>query len=120
MKVSAREWVGLAVLVLAVSSASQWWGGRVRGQIGQQVAALAQPGDIRMLASETCGICASARQWFTDHRIAYTECTIERDAACRSAFEATGSPGTPVLLVRGRSLVGFDPERVRRTLQPAG
>jgi glutaredoxin len=108
---------GLVVLVLAVSAASQWWAGRHERHLGEQVALLAQPGDIRMLASETCSICMAARSWFTMHKVPFSECTIERDAACRADFEASGSPGTPVLVVRGRRLVGFSPDRLHETLQ---
>ncbi len=120
MKATPREWLVLALLVLAVGAATQWWAGHQRRAVGEQLAALARPGDIRMLSSETCGICTLAREWFTEHRIAFSECLIERDAACRSEFEATRSPGTPVLLVRGQALVGFDPQRLRQLLQPAG
>lgn len=112
--------LGLACWVLAFSAASQWWAGRHARQLGAHVAALAQPGDIRMLASETCGICTAARVWFTRQKVAFSECTIERDAACRAALQATGSSGTPVLLVRGRVLLGFDPERLQNALQAPG
>jgi glutaredoxin len=118
MTTSRRSMFGLVLLVLAVSAASQWWAGRHEQRLGAQVASLAQPGDIRMLASETCSICSAARAWFTMHKVPFSECNIERDAACRADFEASGSPGTPVLLVRGRRLVGFSPDRLRDTLQP--
>jgi glutaredoxin len=117
---SRRSLFGLVLLVMGVSAASQWWAGHHDRQLGAQVAALAQPGDIRMLASETCSICAMARTWFTLHGVSYSQCEIERDAGCRRDFEATGSPGTPVLLVRGQPQVGFDPQRLRDALQPRG
>jgi glutaredoxin len=111
-----RPLLGLVVLVLVVSAASQWWAGHRERQTGRQVAALAQPGDIRMLSSESCGICVVARQWFTDNQVAFDECLIERDAACRAAFEAQGAPGTPVLIVRGRAQLGFNPQRLHQRL----
>ena len=109
--------LGLLALVVGVGAAQQWWVGHHSAAIGEQVAALAAPGDIRMMASDTCGICAVARGWFATHGISYSECSIERDAACRAAFEATLSPGTPVIVVRGRPHVGFSPESVRDALQ---
>ncbi|HSM22319.1 MAG TPA: glutaredoxin domain-containing protein [Rubrivivax sp.] len=120
MKTSKRSLIGLVALVLAVSAASQWWSGRHEQRLGEQVAALAQPGDIRMLSSETCAFCTVARGWFTEHRVPFSECMIERDAQCRADFDATRSPGTPVILVRGVPQVGFSPERVRVALQPRG
>jgi hypothetical protein len=116
MPVSRRWLVAVVLLVLALGAASTWWAIRREGELGAQVAALAAPGDIRMLASDSCAICAVARTWFRAHQVAYSECSIERDAACRQAFEASRSPGTPVLLVRGQVQLGFNPQRVRAAL----
>ena len=117
MTASKRSLVGLAALVLAVSVASQWWAGRHEQRLGEQVAALAQPGDIRMLSSETCAICTLARGWFTEHRVPFSECTIEHDAQCKAEFEAMRAPGTPVLIVRGVPQLGFNPDRVHAALK---
>jgi len=119
MKTSRRSWLGLVLLILGISAASQWWGNRHEAAMGQRVAALAAPGDVHMLSSDTCGICVVARQWFTAHGVAYTECSIERDADCRSRFEALHAPGTPVILVRGQPELGFSPARLERRLQSA-
>jgi glutaredoxin len=110
----------LLILVLAVGAASQWWSGYRAAGAGTAVAALAQPGDIHMLSSETCSVCASARAWFDQHKVAYTECQIERDTACRQSFDATGSPGTPVMLVRGQIQIGFDPTLIEEALKRGG
>ena len=112
----AQSLLGLALLVLVTASAQAWWSARLRAQVGGQVAALARPGDIHMLSSDNCGVCVQARRWFVAHQVPYTECSIERDAPCRAAFEARGAPGTPVLLVRERALLGFSPESLRSAL----
>ncbi len=117
MRPTARSLLGLAALVVTIGVAGQWWAARDRAQLGTQAAALAQPGDIRMLASETCSICAAARVWFTENRIPFSECVIERDATCRADFQASGAPGTPVLQVRGRNFVGFSPGTVLQALK---
>ena len=114
-----RSWLGLVALVAGVGAASQWWSHRNDGALGVEVAALARPGDIRMLASETCSICAAARVWFTENRIPFSECLIERDPACKAAFDAAQAPGTPLLVVRGKNLLGFNPGLVREALRPA-
>jgi hypothetical protein len=54
----------------------------------------------------------------TENRVPFTECSIERDAACAAEFAATASPGTPVMLVRGQPQVGFSAERLLGSLQP--
>ncbi len=123
MRTSLRSWLVPALLLLLVlggSLASQWWGGRQERGIGVEVAALAQPGDIRMLSSETCAICTVARAWFTEHRVPFSECLIERDAQCKADFDASRAPGTPLIIVRGLPQLGFNPDRVRLALQPRG
>lgn len=117
MQPSRRSLIGLAVLVLAVSGASQWWTGRHADRLGAQVAALARPGDIRMLSSTTCGFCTVARLWFTEQKVPFSECFIESDAACAAEFAAHRAPGTPLLLVRGQPQLGFSAERIKGRLQ---
>ena len=118
MTASRRSLLGLAMLVVSVVVLSSWWAGRSERALGTRVAGLAAPGDIRMLSSETCAICAVARRWFIEHRVAYSECLIESDAACRAAFDALGARGTPVLVVRGQPQLGFSPQRLHSALQP--
>ena len=112
----ARSLLGLALLVLGALSAQAWWTARLREEVGAEAAALARPGDIRMLSSDSCAVCEQARRWFVANRVPYSECSIERDASCRAAFEARMAPGTPVLLVRDRALLGFSPEALRSAL----
>jgi len=113
---SRRSIIVLVALVLVVSGGSSWWAARQKQDIGEEVAAKARPGDIRMLSSTTCASCIVARLWFQEHRVPFSECYIDRDEGCASEFAATRSPGTPVLLVRGVPQVGFSPERLRDSL----
>lgn len=117
MAVSRASLAGLVALVLTVSVASQWWGARQQADLGQQVAALARPGDIRMLSSDVCAICITARQWLTQHAVPFQECSIERDAGCAAEFQALRAAGTPVILVRGQAELGFSPQRLLQRLQ---
>jgi glutaredoxin len=122
MKASPRTLWTVLLIVLAAGAASQWWGRRHEQALGRDVAAQVQPGDIRMISSQTCAICALARQWFAEHRIAFDECLVERDERCRRDYEALGMPGTPVIVVRGQPQVGFSPQRLQAALarQPRG
>lgn len=119
MPTSRRSLLGLVALVLAVSAASQWWAGRHAAELGTQLAALAKPGDIHMVSSTTCAYCKAARQYMQQHDVAFSECFIENDAACAAQFAAARAPGTPLLLVRGQPMVGFDARRIRDTLASA-
>lgn len=116
-RVSAASLLGLAVLVGVVSVASGGWVRYQKASVGEEVAALAQPGDIQMLSSATCAPCLLARQWLNQHRVPFQECVIENDANCRQAFDALMAPGTPVVQVRGQTQLGFSPQRVRDALR---
>jgi glutaredoxin len=97
------------VLLLAIKSHSD-------EQAGAVLVGLAKPGDIVMLSSETCRYCKSANRFMTERRIPFSECFIERDAACAERYRAHKSPGTPVLLVRGQPQLGFDAAAVAQAL----
>ncbi len=116
-RTTRRSLLGLAVLVLVVGGLSSWWAGRHQASLAQAIATQAAPGDIRMLSSETCAICAVARRWFEQNRVAHSECFIERDRACREEFMARQASGTPLIVVRGTPLLGFDPVAVRAVLE---
>jgi len=120
VQASRRSLLGLVALVMAVSAVSQWWAGRHDAALGPQLAALARPGDIHMVSSTTCAYCTVARQFLQRHGVAFSECFIERDAACAAQFAAARAPGTPLLLVRGRPMVGFDAQRIQATLARGG
>ena len=73
-----------------------------------------------MIASIGCVYCRAARAWFTDNRLPFSECLIEHDADCASLYQTLRAPGTPILLVRGRPIVGFDPQAIADALaQPS-
>jgi glutaredoxin len=120
MKASGRSIAALLLLVLGASAAQQWWTGAAERRRGERLAALAQPGDIRMLSSETCVFCEVARRTMKTHGVRFDECFIERDDECRTLYEATLARGTPTLIVRGQAQVGFRIERVIEALEAKG
>lgn len=111
-----RSALSLIAIVLVVGGGMQAWHAWSGDRVGEQVAALAAPGDIQMISSDTCTFCVKARAWFGEHGVAFSECSIERDADCAARFQAYMSPGTPLLLVRGKPQVGFNPQRVAKAL----
>ena len=116
MSTSKRSLLGLISVVVIGAAAMQgfaWWS---RERLGAQVAANAKPGDIHMIASVTCIYCAAARTWFDENRVPFTECEIERDAACAAKYNALMAPGTPVMLVLGKRLHGFSPQAIADVL----
>ena len=116
MSPRVRALLIVTALVLGIGWAEQALRGWNNDRLGVQVAAVARPGDIRMLSTQTCVYCRQARGWFSAHRVPFDECFIEQDAACAQEFSARLAPGTPLLLVRGKTLIGFEPGAVLAAL----
>lgn len=116
MKPSRRSLTALVILVMGLGAATQWWAGRQEAALGRAMAENARPGDIRMIASDTCVYCAAARRWFQAYSVPYTECSIERDEQCANEYRAAMAPGTPVIVVRGKRVLGFDPRKLAEAL----
>lgn len=102
----------LLVVIAVAWGASSLWRGHLAAADGEVLAGLAKPGDIRMLSSETCGWCTAARRWMRSEGVVFSECFIERDAQCAADYQSRGARGTPTLVVRGQTVVGFDRARV--------
>jgi glutaredoxin len=114
----AGWWSLLLVLGLSWGIPAGW---RHHQQAGwaQALVEHSRPGDIRLLSSAVCLYCDRARSWLQAHQIPFDECFIETDAICRDRYEATGARGTPTVLVRDQAQLGFDAQRVARTLGAA-
>jgi glutaredoxin len=120
LKAEHRSLLVMLGMAAAVTLAAQWWNDHREAEAGARMAALARPGDIVMLSSETCVYCLAARRWLKRHEVAFEECFIERDALCEQRYRATAAQGTPTLLVKGRMQLGFDAPRVLAALQAGG
>lgn len=106
------------IVVVAVAAAASWaWRSHVKAADGELLAQRVKPGDIRMISSETCGWCTAARRWMQAEGIPFQECFIERDAQCRADYQALGGMGTPTLVVRGQTVLGFDRARIIEIVQ---
>jgi glutaredoxin len=77
---------------------------------------------VTVYGTSWCGACRAARQYFSQHKIPFADKDIEADpAAARELAEKASKMGiptdrVPVLDVRGRLLLGFDPSRVEALL----
>jgi glutaredoxin len=111
-RLERRDVLSLAGLALGAWALSRWWGDSHAAELGGRIASAAAPGDIQMLSSRTCASCVIARQWFKEHGIAFSECTIEDDAACAQRYTKALAAGTPTFIVRGQIQIGFAPERI--------
>lgn len=116
MRQQLRQLLPLAVIVAVVMGGMQAMQAWRSGDQAEALRAAAKPGDILMISSTTCSYCTRARSWMTEQRVPFTECFIERDRACAATFQRLGGQGTPTLLVRGQTVVGFDRARMLAAL----
>lgn len=65
--------------------------------------------DVIMYATKDCGYCAKARAYFDARGIAFEERDIDASAEARREWKEMGGVGTPLILINGRHLQGFDP-----------
>ena len=109
----ALRWgVAIGLIGFAAAAYALWQSTGRPYDLGRAAAAHAQEGDIYVYSSITCGTCRKAKLWMTYHGIPYESCEIDRDADCRKRFEALGGIGTPTMVVRGQTLVGFRTELI--------
>jgi glutaredoxin len=111
------RWLVLALLLVAAGSAAAVWRSAAPFALGKQVAAEAKPGDIYMYGATTCGYCKKAARWFGWHDVAYRSCEIDRDAQCKAGFYARKGVGTPLFVVRGKQITGYDPQAIAKALE---
>jgi glutaredoxin len=116
MEIRPSSILTLAALVIAVSLASHGLQRLTNYRLAASVRSSAHQNDIYMVSSTTCPYCSQARAWFSANKIPFSECFIERDEQCASRYQALMAPGTPVLIVRGKKLVGFNPREIQAAL----
>lgn len=126
--------VGVALALIALALGAQWWHTRSHARFGEALAQMAKPGDIHLLAARDCEGCAIARAWLRQHRVAFSECSIEDDARCAAEYRASvqaaasapadgkhgekpGELWLPLVRVRGELQHGFMPQRIYNRLR---
>lgn len=75
-----------------------------------------RPGELLMISSVHCAHCRKARDWLQAGQVPFEECEIERNAACRERWLATGALATPTFVLRGQAVLGLDVPRLKALL----
>ena len=79
-------------------------------------------GDVVLYGTSWCGSCKKAREWLTRKGVSFVDRDIEKDAdaaaeLARKAQAAGVQPrGVPVIDVRGKLILGFDPRQIDQAL----
>lgn len=76
----------------------------------------AQP-KVIVFSTPTCSFCNTAKRYFRDKGIRFTDVDVSRDAtAARDMQRRTGQMGVPVILINNKPIVGFDKPKINRML----
>jgi glutaredoxin 3 len=72
---------------------------------------------VVLFSTSACSWCRRAKRYFREQRVPFKEVNLERDPeAARDVVRKTGQTGVPVIKIGNRWIVGFDKERIEKSL----
>jgi glutaredoxin len=75
--------------------------------------------EVVVYTMEGCPPCAMVKQFLTRMGVPFQAKDVRRDPQAREEFMRMGFKGTPVTLIDGRPIVGFDQTRLAAALREA-
>ena len=76
-----------------------------------------KPPDVLMLSTKSCIYCKKARAFFKQQQLPYTELDIEESDKNMHMFQLLGGRGTPLIVIEGQTLHGFNKSDIRRAIE---
>jgi glutaredoxin len=73
--------------------------------------------EVIMYAVPDCGYCRKARQYFSNHGIDYVEYDISMSSKRMKEFRRLGGRGTPLIVIDGRKIHGFNTRAIEAALK---
>lgn len=73
--------------------------------------------EVVMYGVPNCGYCRKARQYFSKHGIDYVEYNINKSSKRLKEFRRMGGRGTPLILIDGKKIHGFDTRAIDAALK---
>lgn len=74
---------------------------------------------IKIYTTPSCPWCAKTKEWLKQHKIPYTNLDVTKNqVAHEEMFKKSGQMGVPVLDIKGKIIVGYDPQAIRKALKP--
>jgi glutaredoxin 3 len=81
------------------------------------VGATAHAVDVIMYATKDCPYCAQTREYLTSHGVQWEERDIETSPQAAAEWKAKGGVGTPLVLINGEQIQGFDKAKLEEALK---
>lgn len=64
-----------------------------------------------------CPPCEDAKNYLDKYGIKYKSCDISKDRQCMKEFNELGGSGTPLIILNGERIDGFDKDALNRALK---
>ncbi len=111
------------LLILAIAGAGLWfsrplWQGAASLSAIVETSAPHQQPEIILYATEWCGYCAAAREFFVANGIRYTELDVEKTREGYEGHRKLGGNGVPIIAVGDDVVHGFNEAELRSLLKP--
>ena len=72
---------------------------------------------VEIYSTPTCHFCQTAKEFFKENSIEYTDYNVAEDAEKRNEMvEKSGQMGVPVILIGEEMVIGFDEGKVKELL----
>jgi glutaredoxin 3 len=72
---------------------------------------------VVIFTTPTCSWCRTAKQYFLQNKIRFTEVDVTRDSAgLNDMMRISGQRGVPVILINNRPILGFDKNKINSLL----
>lgn len=112
-----KWWVLLLLLGVALWFGRPLWQPRSVAAEGALAAGQRQPAVV-LYATDWCGYCKAAREFFAINGISYVEHDIEKSSEALSQHRKLGGNGVPLIVVGDEVIKGYNEASLRQLLQP--
>ncbi len=72
--------------------------------------------EVVVYTSNTCPHCVTAKEYFNEKGISFTERNVQQDPAARKELMQKGIMAVPVIQIDGEMVVGFDKGKIESLL----
>lgn len=73
--------------------------------------------NVTVYSTPTCPYCKLVKKFLAKHGIAFTDIDVSVNAkAAEAMIKKTGQLGVPVVDIDGKTIVGFDEEKLKKAL----
>ncbi len=72
---------------------------------------------VTVYSTPTCPWCHKAKEWLTEHNIAFKDVNVAVDEKARNhMIEASGQMGVPVVEIDNQIIIGFNEAKMKKAL----